>query len=100
MLDCVNQIVTLAKSEFKIFFHVGNVACKQALHFKWQEKQSARACVSELASFFMCYSQMSSHEISPTRTAYSYRTAKANVIHTIITDNIYQLVIIWDTIMT
>ena len=100
MLDCVNQIVTLAKSEFKIFLHVGNVACKQALHFKWQEKQSARDRTSKLASFFMCYSQMTSHEIFPTRTAYSYRTAKANVIHTIITDNIYQLVIIWDTIMT
>lgn len=89
MLDCVNQIVTLAKSEFKIFFHVGNVAYKQVLHFKWQEKQSARDCVSKLASFFMCYSQMTFHEISPTRTAYSYGTAKANVIHIIKTDNIY-----------
>lgn len=89
MLDCVNQIVTLAKSEFKIFLHVGNVACKQALHFKWQEKQSARGRVSKLASFFMCYSQMTFHEIFPTQTAYSYGTAKANVIHIIKTDNIY-----------
>lgn len=88
MLDCVNQIVTLAKSEFKIF-HVGNVACKQALHFKWQEKQSARDRVSKLASFFMCYPQMTFHEIFPTQTAYSYGTAKANVIHIIKTDNIY-----------
>ena len=89
MLDRVNQIVSLAKSEFKIFFHVGNVACKQALHFKWQEKQSARDCTSKLASFFMCYSQMTFHEISPTQTAYSYGTAKANVTHIIKTDNIY-----------
>ena len=48
----------------------------------------------------MCYSQMTPHEISPIQTAYSYGTAKVNVIHIIITDNIYQLVIIWDTIMT
>ena len=66
MLDPVNYIVSLAKSEFKIFFHVHGVllffflqvkvAYKQALHFKWQEKQSARDCVSELASSFMCCS--------------------------------------------